>query len=63
MVGEGVGVGDGNNVEVDFGVGVIDVAGVAVGVATDFGSATPLFQINFLPDLMQVNFFPETVAV
>jgi hypothetical protein len=25
--------------------------------------ATPLFQTSFVPDLMQVNFFPDAVAV
>ena len=42
-------------------------AGVAVGVgvATDAGFliATPLSQTSFVPDLMQVNFFPDVVAV
>jgi hypothetical protein len=39
--------------------------GVGVGVATGAGFviATPLFQTSFVPDLMQVNFFPPAVAV
>jgi hypothetical protein len=51
----GVGVGDAS------GVGV----GVGVGVATGEGflTATPLFQTSFVPNLMQVNFFPLAVAV
>jgi hypothetical protein len=65
--GVGVGVGDGSGVGVGVGVGsgVGDAVGVAVGVATGVGGliATPLFQTSFLPDLMQVNFFPPAVAV
>ena len=53
VVGVGVAVGDGD--------GVGDVVGVAIGVGDLAG--TPLFQINFLPDLMQVNFLPFEVAV
>jgi hypothetical protein len=36
-----------------------------MGVATGEGFliATPLFQTSFVPDLMQVNFFPDAVAV
>ncbi|MBU3643474.1 MAG: hypothetical protein FGM48_06065, partial [Candidatus Nanopelagicaceae bacterium] len=37
--------------------------GVEAGVTVGFGIATPLFQINFLPDFMQVNFLPDAVAV
>ena len=68
-VGEGVGVGVGVAVGVGVGVGVGsgvgDGEGVGVGVATGEGFliATPLFQTSFVPDLMQVNFFPEAVAV
>ena len=37
---------------------------MAVGVAVDFGAtAAPLFQTNFFPLLMQVNFLPLAVAV
>jgi hypothetical protein len=43
-------------VEVGAGVGV----GVGVGVEV---VATPLFQTNFLPDLMQVNFLPWEVLI
>ncbi len=51
----GVGVGDG----VGSGVGV----GVGVATGEGFLIATPLFQTSFVPDLMQVNFFPDAVAV
>ena len=59
--GLGVEVG----VEVGVGVGVGVGEGVGVGVATGAGFliATPLFQTSFVPDLMQVNFFPDAVAV
>ena len=50
--GVGVGVGVGVAVGVGVGVGVGVAVGVAVGVG--FLMATPLFQTNFLPDLMQV---------
>ncbi len=53
--GDGDGVGDG---EAD-GDGI----GVAAGDAFGLGSATPLFQINFLPDLTHVNLLPFAVAV
>jgi hypothetical protein len=67
--GTGVSVGDGTEV----GVGVATGMGVGVG-STGFNTgfrfgfgaaftATPLFQMSFLPDLMQVNFFPPAVAV
>jgi hypothetical protein len=65
MVGRDVGdlVGDAA------GVGDADLVGDGAGVGADvgFGDGTwltalliiiPLFQINFLPDLMQVNFLP-----
>ena len=58
-VGVGVGVGTG------VGVGV-GSTGLKTGLGDGFGAAliaTPLFQISFLPDLMQVNFFPAFVAV
>jgi hypothetical protein len=64
-IGAGVGVGVGVGVGNGSGVGV----GVGVGVATGdgFGAAalivTPLFHTSFFPDLTQVNFFPEAVAV
>ena len=64
-VGEGLGVGLGVGVGVGSGVGDGEGVGVGVGVATDAGFliATPLFQTSFVPDLMQVNFFPDAVAV
>jgi hypothetical protein len=70
-VGVGVGVGAGVGVGVGVGSGIGDGdgvgigAGVGVGVATAEGFliATPLFQTSFVPDLMQVNFFPLAVAV
>jgi hypothetical protein len=41
-------------------VGVVVAVGVGVeaGAGVGFATATPLFQSNFLPDLMQVNVFP-----
>jgi hypothetical protein len=60
-------------------VGVTDAIGVAAGEGSGVGStgfisgladgfgagliATPLFQINFEPDLMQVNFLPPDTEV
>jgi hypothetical protein len=52
-VGAGVGVGVGVGVDVTVGVGF----GAAALIAT------PLFQTSFVPDLMQVNFLPDAVAV
>ena len=54
-VGSGVGDGEGVGVGVGFGVGVATGEGFLI--------ATPLFQTSFVPDLMQVNFFPDAVAV
>ena len=64
-VGVGVGVAVGVGVGVGVGSGVGDGEGVGVGVTTGAGFliATPLFQTSFVPDLMQVNFFPDAVAV
>ena len=47
------------------GVGVAVGVGFAVGVAVEVGftTATPLFQISFLPLLMQVYFLPFAVEV
>ncbi len=61
----GVGVGVGVEVGVGVGSGVGDGVGVGVGVATGEGflTATPLFQTSFVPDLMQVNFFPPETEV
>ncbi len=58
-VGAGVGVGTG------VGVGV-GSTGLNTGFGDGFGAAlmaTPLFQTSFAPDLTQVNFFPDAVAV
>jgi hypothetical protein len=55
----GVGDGDGDGVGEADGDGVGEADGEAVG----FGSVTPLFQINFLPDLIHVNLLPFAVAV
>ena len=54
-VGVGVGVG----------VGVAEGIGVALGELLGFGAATatPLSQTSFLPLLIQVYFFPDTVEV
>ena len=51
--------------KVSFGVWVWDWVGVevATGSAAGLDSATPLDQISFLPDLMQVNFLPAEVAM
>jgi hypothetical protein len=64
-VGEGVTVGVGVGVAVGVGatVGVGEVAGVGVAEGTGTETFTPLFQINFLPDLTHVNFFPLAVVV
>ena len=60
-VGVGVGVGDGVGVGEGVGVGVGE--GVGEGVGVTFLTATPLFQINFFPDLMQVYLIPDDVLV
>jgi hypothetical protein len=55
----GVGVGTG------VGVGVSST-GLKTGLGDGFGAAliaTPLFQTSFVPDLTQVNFLPDAVAV
>ena len=39
---------------VEVGVGVEIGVAVEVGVSVGLTTSTPLFQINFLPDLMQV---------
>jgi len=59
-IGVGIGVAIGVGVGVVVGVVVGEVVGVGVGDAMTVGflTATLLFQTNFLPDLMQVNFFP-----
>ena len=57
----GVGVG----VAVGVGVGV-GSTGLNTGIGDGFGAAltaTPLFQISFLPDLIQVNFLLPTIDV
>jgi hypothetical protein len=69
----GVGVGDGVGVGVKVGIGlgvgvgsgVEDGEGDGITVATGDGflTATPLFQTSFAPNLTQVNFLPEAVAV
>jgi hypothetical protein len=59
----GVGVAVGLGVGVAVGVGS---TGLKTGLGVGFGAAltaTPLFQTSFAPDLTQVNFFPEAVAV
>ena len=59
----GVGVGVGVGVSVGVGVGS---TGLNTGLGDGFGAAliaTPLFQTSFVPDLTQVNFLPEAVAV
>ena len=49
-----MGVGVGVGVAVGEGEGVGDGVGVGEGVGVAFLTVTPLFHINFLPDLMQV---------
>lgn len=58
-VGVGVGVGVGENDGVGVGVGVL----AEVGFAAGFLIATPLFQTNLLPCLMQVYLILETTLV
>ncbi len=63
MVGVGEAVGVGVGVAVAVGVGS---TGLKTGFNSGFGAAftaTPLFQTSLLPDLMQVNFLPDAVAV
>jgi hypothetical protein len=66
-VAEGVGVAEGEGVAEGVGVaegeGVAEGFGVAEGDGAGLETSTPLFQTNFFPDLMQVNFFPLNVAV
>jgi hypothetical protein len=59
--GVGAGVTEGVGVAVTIGVGEAAGVGVAEGRGTE--TFTPLFQINFLPDLTHVNFFPFAVVV
>ena len=58
-----MGDGDGDGVGVGVGEAEGDGIGVADGEAVGLGSATPLFQINFLPDLTHVNLLPFAVSV
>lgn len=60
-VTEGVGAGVADGVGV--GVGDDEGAGVVVVADVGFGSNTPLFQANFLPDFIQVYFLPEEMLV
>ena len=62
-VGVAVGVGVGIGVGVGSGIGDGEGVGVGVTIGEGFLTATPLFQTSFVPDLMQVNFFPLAVAV
>jgi hypothetical protein len=65
--GVGVGVGVGVDVGVEVGIGSgVGSTGLNTGLDDGFGAAlitTPLFQTSFVPDLTQVNFLPEAVAV
>jgi hypothetical protein len=59
----GVGVAVGLGLGVGVGVGS---TGFKTGLGDGFGAAlivTPLLHTSFVPDLTQVNFFPEAVAV
>jgi hypothetical protein len=62
-VGVGVGVGVGIGIGVGSGVGVGVATGDGVATGNGFSIATPLFHTSFVPDLTQVNFFPDAVAV
>ena len=53
VVGAGVGVDEGVAEEVGDGCGVIEGAGAGIN--------TPLFQISFLPFLIQVKVFPDVI--
>jgi hypothetical protein len=62
-LGMGVGVAVGLGLGVGVGVGS---TGLKTELGDGFGAAliaTPLFQTSFVPNLMQVNFFPDAVAV
>jgi hypothetical protein len=61
----GVGLGVGSTIGVGVGVGEVDEVGVEDDVGVELGDliATPLFQTNFFPDFIQVNFLPPEVAV
>ena len=67
IVGVGVGVGMGVGVAEGVGEGVGEgSSGLKTGLSDGFGAAliaTPLFQTSFVPDLTQVNFLPDAVAV
>ena len=58
----GVGVGAAISLGVGAGVSLGTGEGALLGGAA-IGIFVPLFQISFLPDLMQVNFFPRYVLV
>ena len=62
-VGVAVGVGVGIGVGVGSGIGDGEGVGVGVAIGEGFLTATPLFQTNLLPDLMQVNFLPADIDV
>ena len=62
-VGDGDGEADGDGDGDGDGEADGDGIGVADGEAVGLGSVTPLFQINFLPDLTHVNLLPFAVAV
>jgi hypothetical protein len=65
--GVGVGIGIGVDVGVGSGVGVgVGSTGLNTGFGDGFGAAliaTPLFQTSFVPDLTQVNYLPDALAV
>ena len=54
--GEGIDVGEGD--KEGCGVGMVVEIGEVDGVVIGLGIGTPLSQIRFLPDFMQVNFLP-----
>ena len=61
-VTSGVGVGVGVGVGCGCGTGWGWEIGVGVGVAFTVRTVTPLFQISFFPDFMQVNVFPLLIC-
>lgn len=59
-----VGVGEGEAPIAPIGSPIaVGLIGDGEGVDDGFGIATPLFQISFLPERMQVYNFPALVAV
>ena len=62
-VGEALGVALGVGFGVSNTFGEVLGVGIAVGIGFGVFTFTPLFQINFFPDLMQVNLMLSTVLI